>query len=188
MRLIPTFGLACLAALAVSPTIAMEATPGMMQSNSAMAMMPDGHMGSMMMTDEAMASKMKGMASAAKGCMMVMTDKNGKVSMIDTSSAEAKAECEKLAMLTPTKTTGDAAMAKPGMMAVDTVMAMMPDGHMGSMMADGAVATKMMGMATPATGCMMMMSDKDGKMSMIDTSSADAKAECEKLAMTAPAM
>ena len=53
-------------------------------------------------------------------------------------------------------------------------------------MADEAMATKMMGMSKPATGCMMMMSDKDGKMSMIDTSSAEAMAECEKLAKTVP--
>lgn len=188
MRSMHTLGLACLAALTFSPAIAMEATPGMMQSNSVMAMMPDGHMGSMMMTDDAMANKMMGMATPAKGCMMMMSDKDGKMSMIDTSSAEAKAECEKLAMMTP-MATGDAAMAKPGMMQSGTVMAMLPDGHMGSMMmTDDAKANKMMGMATPATGCMMMMSDKDGKMSIVDTSSAEAKAECEKLAMTAPAM
>ncbi|KKC34378.1 hypothetical protein WH91_03200 [Devosia psychrophila] len=107
--------------------------------------------------------------------------------MVDTSTAEAKAECEKLAMMAPAAP-ADGAMAKPGMMPASTVMAMMPDGHMGSMMTDDAMATKMMGMSTPAAGCMMMMSGKDGMMSMIDTSSAEAKAECEKLAMPAPAM
>ena len=81
------------------------------------------------------------------------------------------------------------AMAAPGMMAGNTVMAVMPDGHMGSMaVTDDAMAAKMMGMATPVAACTMMMTDKDGKMYMVDTSTPEALAECEKLAMTAPAM
>ena len=186
MRIINILGIVCIAAISIAPSFAMEA--GMMASGEVMATMPDGHMGSMMMTDDAMATKMGGMSTPATGCMMMMTDKAGMVSMVDTSSAEAKAECEKIAMMPPA-TAAEGAMAEPGMMPASTVMAMMPDGHMGSMMmTDDAMATKMMGMSTPATGCVMMMSGKDGMMSMVDTSSAEAKAECEKIAMTAPAM
>ena len=68
-------------------------------------------------------------------------------------------------------------------------MAMMPDGHIGSMMmTDQAMATKIMGMSMPSAGCSLMVTDKDGMVSMVDTSSTEAKAECERLAMTAPAM
>ena len=85
--------------------------------------------------------------------------------------------------------TGPALAMEAGMMASGEVMAMTPDGHMGTMMmTDDAMATNMMSMSTPATGCMMMMTGKDGMVSMVDTSSAEAKAECEKLAMMAPAM
>ncbi len=186
MRTTRILGIVCIAAFSIAPSLAMEA--GMMASGEVMATMPNGQMGSMMMTDDAMAAKMGGMATPAEECMMMMTDKAGMVSMVDTSSAEGKAECEKIAMMPPAAA-ADSAMAKPGMMPASTVMAMMPDGHMGSMMVtDDAMATKMLGMSTPATGCMMMMSGKDGMMSMVDTSSAEAKAECEKLAVAAPAM
>ncbi|MET3900301.1 hypothetical protein ABIB57_004267 [Devosia sp. UYZn731] len=190
MRLNYFVSAVCIAALAIGPAFAAETamTPGMMAPNMMMATTPDGHMGSMMMTDDAMTSKMMGMATPVTGCMMMMTDKDGKMSMVDTSSADAMAECNKLAM-TPAAMPADDNMATPAMMAPNMAMAMMPDGHMGSMMVtDPAMADTMMGMAKPAPGCMMMMSDKDGKMSMIDTSSADAMAECNKLAMTPPAM
>ena len=99
MRFAQFIGVACITALSVGPALAMEA--GMMASGEVMAMMPDGHMGSMMMTDDAMATKMMGMSMPATGCVMIMSGKDGMVSMVDTSSAEAKAECEKLAMAAP---------------------------------------------------------------------------------------
>jgi len=190
MRTIYLLGAVCIAAFVAVPAMAASpmATPGMMPSSAAMATMPDGHMGSMMMSDDAMTTKMMGMAKPISACTMVMTDKDGKVSMVDTSSADAKAECEKLAMMTPAAAP-DMSKATPGMMQGGMAMAMMPDGHMGSMaMTDEAMTTKMIEMSTPAAACMLMVTDKDGKVSMVDTSTAEAKAECEKLAMTAPAM
>jgi len=69
-----------------------------------------------------------------------------------------------------------------GMMKGGEVMAVMPDGHMGTMMVDEGAAMKMMGMAKPIDHCMMVMQGADGKTYMVDTSSADAMAECEKMA------
>jgi len=40
----------------------------------------------------------------------------------------------------------------------------------------------MMKMPKPIDHCMMMMFGKDGKVYMVDTSSADSKKECEKMA------
>lgn len=68
------------------------------------------------------------------------------------------------------------------MMKGGEVMAVMPDGHMGTMMVDEGASMKMMGMAKPIDHCMMMMQGSDGKTYMVDTSSADAMAECEKMA------
>ena len=62
------------------------------------------------------------------------------------------------------------------------VIAVMPDGHMGTMMADSKASSMMMQMAKPIDHCMMMMMGADGKSYMIDTSSADAMKECEKMA------
>lgn len=77
----------------------------------------------------------------------------------------------------------DDAMATMGMMKGGEVIAVMPDGHMGTMMVTDKMATdKMMGMAKPLDHCVMMMTGMDGKTYMVDTSSADAMAECEKMA------
>ena len=99
MRFVQIIGIACISALSIAPALSMEA--GMMAAGTVMAMMPDGQMGSMMMTDDAMATKMMGMSTPAAGCMMMMSGKDGMMSMVDTSSAEAKAECEKIAMMAP---------------------------------------------------------------------------------------
>jgi hypothetical protein len=105
MRLTHILGFVCVAALSITPVLAQDAmkaaAPGMMASDTVMAVMPDGHMGSMMMTDDAMTTKMMGMSTPVASCVMMMTDKDGKMYMVDTSSAEAKAECEKLAMSAP---------------------------------------------------------------------------------------
>ena len=73
---------------------------------------------------------------------------------------------------------GAMTMMKPGQ-----VTAVMPDGHMGTMMPDAKMSAEMMKMAKPVKHCMMMMTDAKGKTYMIDTSTKKAQAECEKMAM-----
>ena len=76
----------------------------------------------------------------------------------------------------------DDMMATMSMMKGGEVIAVMPDGHMGTMMADSKASSMMMQMAKPIDHCMMMMMGADGKSYTIDTSSADAMKECEKMA------
>ncbi|MEX6508599.1 hypothetical protein [Jiella sp. M17.18] len=68
-----------------------------MKGGEVLAVMPDGHMGTTMMTDHAMAAKMMKSAKPVKHCMMFMTGSNGKTMMVDTSSKSAMRECEKIA-------------------------------------------------------------------------------------------
>ncbi|MDR3471251.1 MAG: hypothetical protein P4M09_06135 [Devosia sp.] len=86
--------------MAAPPALAadsMMGTMSMMKGGEVMAVMPDGHTGSMMVTDpKAMADMMK-MAKPLGHCMMIMTDAKGKTYMVDTSSKAAMAECEKMA-------------------------------------------------------------------------------------------
>ena len=75
-----------------------------------------------------------------------------------------------------------AEMATMSMMKGGEVIAVMPDGHMGTMMADEKMAAGMMTMAKPLDHCVLMMTGADGKMYMVDTMSADGAKECEKIA------
>lgn len=75
------------------------------------------------------------------------------------------------------------AMGKMTMMKGGEVTAIMPDGHMGTMMPDAKMSADMMKMAKPIKHCMMMITDTKGKAYMIDTSTKKAQAECEKMAM-----
>jgi hypothetical protein len=75
------------------------------------------------------------------------------------------------------------AMGTMTMMKGGQVTAIMPDGHMGTMMPDAKMSAEMMKMAKPIKHCMMMMTDAKGKTYMIDTSTKKAQAECEKMAM-----
>jgi hypothetical protein len=68
------------------------------------------------------------------------------------------------------------------MMKSGEVMAVMPDGHMGTMMADPKMSAEMMKMAKPLGRCMMMLTGADGKMYMVDTASSKGMQECEKMA------
>jgi len=68
-------------------------------------------------------------------------------------------------------------MMKPG----ETV-AIMPDGHMGTMMADKMAGEDMMKMAKPVSHCMMFMMGHDGKIYAVDTMGHDAMMGCEKMA------
>ncbi|UVK42000.1 hypothetical protein BPNPMPFG_003631 [Mesorhizobium sp. AR07] len=74
-------------------------------------------------------------------------------------------------------------MGKMTMMKGGEVTAIMPDGHMGTMIPDAKMSAEMMKMAKPIKHCMMMMTDAKGKAYMIDTSTKKAQAECEKMAM-----
>ena len=69
------------------------------------------------------------------------------------------------------------------MMKGGEVVAVMPDGHMGTMMADEKMMAEIMKMAKPLDHCMMMMTGTDGKTYTIDTSTPEAQKECEKMAM-----
>jgi hypothetical protein len=73
--------------------------------------------------------------------------------------------------------------ATMGMMQGGEVMAIMPDGHIGKSMVGAEEAAAIMKMATPLDRCVMIVSGTDGKTYMVDTSSDDARAECEKMAM-----
>lgn len=74
--------------------------------------------------------------------------------------------------------------ATMGMMEGGEVMTFMDDGHMGkAMVTDKATLDKMMMMAKPIAGCLMLMTGPDGKTYMVDTSSPEAMAECKKMAM-----
>ena len=72
-------------------------TMAMMKGGEVIAVMPDGHMGTMMMTDAKMTADMMKMAKPLDHCLMVMTGTDGKMYMVDTSSADATKECEKMA-------------------------------------------------------------------------------------------
>ncbi|MGV8856316.1 MAG: hypothetical protein ACOH2L_16945 [Devosia sp.] len=73
--------------------------------------------------------------------------------------------------------TGEMMMMKGG-----EVVAIMGDGHMGTMTADDAMMGEMMKMTKPLDGCVMFMTGSDGKTYMVDTSTDAAKDECEKIA------
>ncbi|MEQ1952986.1 hypothetical protein [Mesorhizobium sp. CN2-181] len=70
----------------------------MMQGGEVVTIMPDGHMGTMMMSDQKMMDQAMKMAKPLDHCVMIMTGADGKAYMVDTSSAEAAKECEKMAM------------------------------------------------------------------------------------------
>lgn len=76
----------------------------------------------------------------------------------------------------------DDMMATMSMMKGGEVVAIMPDGHMGTMMVDDKASMAMMGMAKPIDHCMMMVMGSDGKTYMVDTSSDKAMKECETMA------
>ena len=88
------------AALAGSPALADDAMGmmKMMKGGETVAIMPDGHMGTMTITDEKMMGDAMKMAKPLDHCVMIMTGSDGKAYMIDTSSPEAAKECEKMAM------------------------------------------------------------------------------------------
>jgi hypothetical protein len=69
----------------------------MMKGGEVITVMPDGHMGKMIVTDAKMMGDMMKMAKPLDHCMMIMTDAKGKAYVVDTSTKAAMAECEKMA-------------------------------------------------------------------------------------------
>jgi hypothetical protein len=106
MRLLKLAGIVCVAALAISPALAKQkkstmapaSTMSMMKGGEVVAIMPDGHMGTMMMSDDKMMGDMMKMAKPLDHCVMMMTGADGKTYMVDTSTPDAMKECEKMAM------------------------------------------------------------------------------------------
>jgi hypothetical protein len=70
----------------------------MVKKGETIAVMPDGHMGTMMTMDKAMMMTSKKMAKPLRHCMMFMMGEDGKMYMIDAKSGEEKKACEKMAM------------------------------------------------------------------------------------------
>ena len=99
MRIFGTIVAVGLIAAASIPAIgaAPMSSMSMMKGGEVVAIMPDGHMGTMMMTDAKMIGDMMKMAKPLDHCVMMMTDAKGKTLMVDTSSTAAIAECEKMA-------------------------------------------------------------------------------------------
>ena len=93
-------GLLCLVGFSVTPALAdeMKGTMSMMKGGEVVAIMPDGHMGTMMISDDKMMGDMMKMAKPLDHCVMMMTGADGKTYTVDTSTPEAKKECEKMAM------------------------------------------------------------------------------------------
>ena len=95
MHALKIFSATCFVAASVMPAFADSMS--MMKGGEVMAVMPDGHMGTMMIADPKMAADMMKMSKPLSECIMIMTSADGKVYMVDTSTAAAKAECEKMA-------------------------------------------------------------------------------------------
>eukprot|EP01035_Chromulina_nebulosa_P039879 gene39879-biopygen26718 len=62
------------------------------------------------------------------------------------------------------------------------VVAIMPNGQMGSAMMEGDKVAMTIGMSKALAGCVMFITGADGKTYQVDTSSAAAMAECEAVA------
>ena len=93
MRTLMFVGLAISAAL-IHPALADSMSK--MKSGQVIAVMPDGHMGNMMATDQKMIDMTLQMAKPIDHCVMMMTGPDGKMYMVDTTPEEQK-ECEKMA-------------------------------------------------------------------------------------------
>ena len=84
---------------AMSPMAPMASEGAMMTTTTAgevVAIMPDGHFGTGTMTGDKVTMTI-GMSSALDHCVLFITGPDGKVYMVDTSSAAAQAECEAIA-------------------------------------------------------------------------------------------
>ena len=62
------------------------------------------------------------------------------------------------------------------------VVAIMPNGQMGTAMMEGDKMSMTIGMSKALAGCVMFITGADGKTYQVDTSSSSAMAECEAVA------
>jgi hypothetical protein len=100
MGLVRIFSLAGVVAILAAPAMAAESMMGsmsMMKGGETVAVMPDGHMGTMMMNDAKMTADWMKMAKPLDHCMMMMAGADGKMYVVDTSSQDMAKECEKMA-------------------------------------------------------------------------------------------
>ena len=97
MRALKILGAACIMAATAIPAFAAESTMSMMKSGEVVAVMPNGQMGTMMMTADKMTPEMMKMAKPLDHCVEIMMGTDGKMYMMDTSSADAMKGCEAIA-------------------------------------------------------------------------------------------
>jgi hypothetical protein len=103
MRVLDLIGAVLLVSATVAPAFAADSmmagdTMSMMKGGEVVSVMPDGHMGTMMMTDAKMMADMMKMAKPLDGCIILLTGKDGKVYMVKPTTKAEIAECEKMAM------------------------------------------------------------------------------------------
>jgi len=107
MRAIILIGAATLFAAVAVPALAddamkpaMDAMGGqmmMLKAGETVAIMPDGHMGTAMVTDKMAGDHMMKMAKPLDHCMMIMMGHDGKMYSVDTMGHDGMASCEKMA-------------------------------------------------------------------------------------------
>ena len=95
MRALKVLAAACIMAATAMPAFADSMS--MMKGGEVIAVMPDGHMGTMTVTDAKMSAEMMKMSKPLDHCVMMMTGADGKMYMVDTMSADGNKECEKVA-------------------------------------------------------------------------------------------
>ncbi len=107
MRAMTLLGAAALLAGVAVPALADDATKPateamggqmmMLKAGEKVAIMPDGHMGTTMVTDKMAGDEMMKMAKPLGHCMMVMMGHDGKMYSVDTMGKDGMASCEKMA-------------------------------------------------------------------------------------------
>ena len=108
MRAMTILGAAALFAAVAVPALAADSMKSdsmgamggqmsMMKAGETVAIMPDGHMGTAMVTDKMAGDEMMKMAKPLDHCMMIMMGHDGKMYAVDTMGAEGMKSCEKMA-------------------------------------------------------------------------------------------
>lgn len=77
----------------------------------------------------------------------------------------------------------DDSMGSMMMMEGGKVVAIMPDGHMGTMMMDTDKMNSTINMSSPLQDCVMFIVGADGATYQVDTSSEMGRNECEQIAL-----
>ena len=85
------------AAILIGPALAEDGTPvAAMGKGEVMAVMPDGQMARMLVTDGAKIEELKKIAKPIPWCMMFMLGGDGQIYMIDTSAHAPMVACENM--------------------------------------------------------------------------------------------